>query len=101
LCYHNGNIASMGERRVNRTQVQLTDQQTEALKRLAQQRGVSIAQLVREGVDLLLRSAGSPISYEERTRRMLEMSGRFHSGVGDLSIRHDDYFAEAIEAIDP
>jgi hypothetical protein len=85
---------------VNRTQVQLTDAQTEALRRLANERGVSIAELVREGVDLLLRSAASPMSYEERTRRMLELSGRFSSAVGDLSTRHDDYFVEAILATD-
>jgi Arc/MetJ-type ribon-helix-helix transcriptional regulator len=88
----------MWEHHENRTQVQLTDQQTEALKRLAQQRGVSVAELVREGVDLLLQTAGSPISREERIRRALAASGRFHSDVGDLSIRHDDYFAESVES---
>jgi hypothetical protein len=86
---------------VNRTQVQLTDRQTEALRALAKERGVPIAELVREGVDLLLRRSGNHVSYEERTRRMLEASGKFNSGVGDLSSRHDDYFAEAIEATDP
>jgi hypothetical protein len=83
---------------MTRTQVQLTESQVEALKRLARTRGVSIAELVREGVDLLLRSAGSTLSYDERTRRMLELSGRYNSGLRDLSTRHDDYFVEAIEA---
>jgi Arc/MetJ-type ribon-helix-helix transcriptional regulator len=82
---------------MNRTQVQLTEKQTEALKQLAHERGVSVAELVREGVDLLLRSTSTTLSYDERTRRMLELSGRFHSDVRDLSIRHDDYFAEAID----
>jgi hypothetical protein len=83
---------------MNRTQVQLTDRQTGALRQLAHDRGVSVAELVREGVDLLLRTAGATLSYEERTRRILELSGRYHSGTRDLSTRHDDYFTEAIEA---
>ena len=85
---------------VNRTQVQLTEKQTEALRQLAHDRGVSIAELVREGVELLLRSTGKALSYDERTRRILELSGRYNSGIRDLSTRHDDYLAEAIEAND-
>jgi Arc/MetJ-type ribon-helix-helix transcriptional regulator len=82
---------------MNRSQVQLTAEQTEALRILAAERGVSVSELVRQGVDLLLRSAGHLISKEERKRRAIAASGRFHSGVGDLSIRHDDYFADAAD----
>jgi len=79
-----------------RAQVQFTEEQLEAVRKVARRRGVSVSQVVREGVDLLLRENQSP-SREELVRRSLEMLGQFRSGTGDLSARHDDYFAEASE----
>jgi predicted Ser/Thr protein kinase len=76
-----------------RTQIQLSQQQLNALRRLAAERGVSVAELVREGVDTVLQGV-SKIS-EEKRRRALSVVGKFHSGRSDLSTRHDDYFAEA------
>ena len=77
-----------------RTQIQLTDKQAEELRWLAIERGVSTASLIRQGVDLLLRSAKA-IDRAERKRRALAASGTYRSGLGDLSVRHDEYFAEA------
>jgi hypothetical protein len=79
-----------------RTQVQLTKEQAAELKRLALERGVSVAELVREGVDRVLRESRS-LSREERKRRALTIRA-FPSGVTDLSERHDDYFVESIIA---
>jgi hypothetical protein len=76
-----------------RTQVQLTTEQLNKLKQLAAQRGVSIAELVREGVDVVLQSASTGI--DEKRRRALAAVGRFHSGQKDISARHDDYLTEA------
>ena len=41
-----------------RTQIQLTEEQVNSLKRLANKLHVSLAELVREGVDTILRTSG-------------------------------------------
>ena len=77
-----------------RTQIQLTEEQARSLKRLAAARGRSMADLIREGVDLMLRSDRA----EDRRERMSRASrafGKFRSGKSDLSRKHDEYFAEA------
>lgn len=77
-----------------RTQIQLTDAQLRLLKRLATDRGVSVATLIRESVDRFVRSAG-PVDDEEQRRRALAAAGRFHSGRSDLAAEHDRYLEEA------
>ena len=77
-----------------RTQVQLTDDQMRTLKRMAAELGVSLAELVRQGVDLLVKHAGVD-DQEEQRRRALAAAGRFRSGLGDLAIEHDRYLARA------
>lgn len=76
-----------------RTQIQLTEEQAIALKRLAAKRRISIARLVRQGVEVLLRSYAAT-SDEERRRRAIAVAGRFHSGQSDLSAKHDEHLAE-------
>lgn len=76
------------------TQIELTEEQIEKLGRLAQTRQVSLSELLREGVDLLLQE---DVSHEELRKRALAISGRFRSGLKDLAKRHDDYLAEAIQ----
>ena len=80
-----------------RTQIQLTEQQAQALKSLAAERNSSVAELIRQAVDDLLRRT-SGISIEERRCRAIAAIGRFHSGHKDISTRHDDYLAEAYKA---
>ena len=77
-----------------RTQVQLTEAQMRMVKRLARERGVSVAELIRQGVDLFARSAGT-LDDEEQSRRALAVAGRFRSGLGDLAAEHDRYLDEA------
>jgi len=79
-----------------RAQVQFTEEQLAALREIASREGVSISHVVREGVDLFLRERRGP-SREELVTRSLEAVGLFRSGTGDLSARHDEYFAEAGE----
>ncbi|MGD2158968.1 MAG: hypothetical protein PVG32_18965 [Anaerolineales bacterium] len=80
-----------------RTQIQLTEEQSQALKRLAAREGKTVAELVRLGVDQLLRSQGG-IDPEEQRRRALAVVGKFHSGDEDLSAEHDRYAVEAFES---
>ncbi|BCV24021.1 CopG family transcriptional regulator [Gelria sp. Kuro-4] len=76
-----------------RTQIQLDEKQLVALKSRAAQEGVSMAELVRRGVDLVLASANGGDA-EERIKRAIAVAGRFSSGVPDLSTNHDRYFTE-------
>jgi plasmid stability protein len=76
-----------------RTQIQLTEEQSQKLKLLAAQRGTSVAELVRQSVDRYLASTGA-LDPEERRRRALAAAGRFRSGLHDLSTDHDRYLAE-------
>ncbi len=79
-----------------RTQVQLTDEQARRLRRLAAEQEISLAELVRRGVDLVAGSAGGA-DPAERRRRALAAAGKFRSGRRDLARRHDDRLAEAYQ----
>ncbi len=77
-----------------RTQIQLTESQAERLKRLAAREGVSMAELIRNGVEDLL-TARLPVEREALRQRALAAIGRFRSGAEDLGSAHDRYFEEA------
>jgi hypothetical protein len=78
-----------------RTQIQLTERQARSLKAIADARGVSMAELIRQSVDKLLESQ-QEVDPEERKRCALAIIG-IVSDVPDLSIKHDIYLAEAYE----
>lgn len=77
-----------------RTQIQLTKEQADRLKKVAAKRHLSVAKLIRQAVDALIRS-NAAIEDEERRRRAIAAAGRFRSGVSDLSTAHDKYLSEA------
>ena len=76
------------------TQIQLTDEQYRALRELARDSSVSMAEIIRESVELYLRQNNFQ-SMEEKRRRALEVGGQFGSGLGDLAEQHDRYLDEA------
>ncbi len=78
-----------------RTQIQLTEEQAERLKRLAGERRRSMADLIREAVDDLLEDQSRGATRRERLERAARSFGRFRSGTGDLADRHDVHFADA------
>jgi len=77
-----------------RTQIQLTEEQTKILRNMASSRQVSIAELIRQAVDNLIRSS-TIVDIEERRKRALEAAGRFSSNLRDLSAEHDRHLEEA------
>ena len=79
-----------------RTQVQLSPEQLEALRRLSSTTGRSIADLVRQGVDQVLSAAHRP-GPADRRERAKRVVGLFSSGAADGSADHDRYLAEAFE----
>jgi len=80
------------------TQIELTEEQMKALEEIAQKRHIPLAELIREGVDRLLQSEGLPSSHAALRQRALGIAGRFKSGLGDLSRRHDDYLVETTDS---
>jgi Arc/MetJ-type ribon-helix-helix transcriptional regulator len=81
---------------MTRTQVQLTEEQARALRNLASTRQVSVAELIRQSVDTLIRSSGE-IDIEERRRRAIAAAGRFRSGASNVSAKHDEHLADAFQ----
>ncbi|MBE3074117.1 MAG: CopG family transcriptional regulator [Actinobacteria bacterium] len=77
-----------------RTQIQLSEDEAEAVKKLARERSVSMAAVVRDAVDQYVRRE-SGVSLDERWQRSLAAVGGFHSGGANLSATHDDEFAAA------
>ena len=73
-----------------RTQIQLTERQACALKELAARRGVSLAELVRQGVERILVDADQ----KDKRRRAAAVLGSFDAGPTDVSVNHDLYLAE-------
>jgi hypothetical protein len=77
-----------------RTQIQLTQGQTEALKRRAARERVSMAELIRRSVDRMI-AEEEPMLDPDARRRALGAVGSFRSGLPDLAQGHDKYLAEA------
>lgn len=79
---------------VVRTQIQLSEDEVAAVKRLAAARGVSMAAVIRDAVDRYVEREAEE-TLDQRWARSLAAIGGFRSGIPDLSQRHDDEFAEA------
>jgi hypothetical protein len=77
-----------------RTQVQLTERQLQALRRRSADTGRSLADLIREGVELYVSSPQRP-TRDDQVERALGVAGRFSSGSADGSREHDRHLAEA------
>ena len=77
-----------------RTQIQLTEEQVKALKKMALSRHLSIAEIIRQAVDTVIRT-NTVVDIEERRKRAIDIVGRFSSGKRDISRKHDTYLVEA------
>jgi len=73
-----------------RTQISLTEEQMAALRRMARQRRVSMASLVRGAVDAELERGATEAAWD----RAMRAAGAFDSRLGDVAERHDDYLAQ-------
>lgn len=77
-----------------RTQIQLTEEQVKALKKIALSRHLSIAEIIRQAVDIVIRT-NTMVDIEERRKRAIDIVGRFSSGKRHISRKHDTYLVEA------
>jgi hypothetical protein len=75
---------------MKRIQVYLRPEQIESLRWLAERRKVSIAELIRQGVDRIL--VETPVKDDP----LWNTIGIADSGLGDLAENHDMYIAEMI-----
>ena len=83
---------------MERTQISLDPVQADLLRRLAQERGVSMAHLIREAVDTVYGGSLAPPSRAELWERARSAVGSASSGLGDLAADHDAYLDEAYGA---
>lgn len=77
-----------------RTQIQLNDEQAERIKKIAADRHISMAEVVRQAVDMIIAS-NMAAGAEERKNKALAAVGKFGSGRHDIAREHDKYLAEA------
>ena len=77
-----------------RTQIQLEEDQIKWLRARAQEKGVSISRLIREGIGLY-RETEERVP-EDKKKKALGAIGRYSSNRSDVSVRHDDYLAKAM-----
>jgi len=80
-----------------RTQIQLTEEQTEKAKRLAVERGVSMAEVIREAVDRLPERDDRAERFARALAAIKRGGFRDREGKTDVSIHHDEYLAEILE----
>lgn len=75
-----------------RTQIQLTPEQHRRLRETASARGVSMARVVREGVEQVLERRAGP----DRWALFMSAVGAVHDrrGPHDVARNHDKYLAE-------
>jgi len=79
-----------------RTQIQIEENQIKWLRDRAKERGVSVSQVIREGVELY-RKYEDRIP-EDKKKKALAAIGRYASGVSDISEKHDDYLAKSFQS---
>ena len=79
---------------MQRTQVQFTETQLDALKAQAAELDVSVSEIVRRAVESWLGHVGAPDPDDVR-RRALEAAGRYGSGEENIAREHDRYLPEA------
>lgn len=80
-----------------RTQIQLTEKQAKILKDMAKAKKVSVAELIRQGIGLLLKNS-SIVDTDERKKRALQAIGKFRSGMTDVSEKHDEYLGKDLSS---
>ncbi len=66
-------------------QIYLEEQQDRALRRIAEDKGISLSELIRRSIDLYLENL--PVEDDPA----LKIVGLGRSGLGDLAAKHDEY----------
>ena len=79
-----------------RTQIQLTEEQSDTLHAIARQKKISVSKLISISIDNLIQSH-SLLDYEQKKKNAIAATSKiFRSGKKDISINHDQYFVESL-----
>ncbi len=81
-----------------RTQIQLTEEQAGKAKRLATDRGVSMAEVIRDAIERLPDRDDRAERYARALAAIKRGGFRDREGKTDVSVEHDRYLADAFEA---
>lgn len=76
-----------------RTQIQLPEDQFRLLKEIALRKKVSMAEVIRQSIEVYIHNAGEP-TLDDKYEQLLSVVGKYTSNITDLSTNHDDYLAE-------
>ena len=76
-----------------RTEIELTEDQIRRLDEVAETSGRSVADVIRDSVELYLGQEG-PIDRALAKERARSAIGKFRSSVDDLGVNHDRYLEE-------
>lgn len=80
-----------------RTQIQLTEKQSRKIRALARERRVSLAEAIRQCIDVSLVEGGRDRAALFEGAARLVGAFKDRSGASDLSSRHDRHLAKAFE----
>ena len=69
-----------------RTQIQLTERQSRSLRAMAVRNGVSISELIRQGVDIVITNDSTP-AWDEQVERAISAAGKHRSDGQGTSCR--------------
>lgn len=83
---------------MHRTQIQLTSGQREALRALAARERRSLADVIRESIDLYVSRVAVARGRARLLERARRAAGRYSSGGVDGSTRHDDHLGAAFRS---
>jgi Arc/MetJ-type ribon-helix-helix transcriptional regulator len=72
--------------------ITLTPEQDSRVRHIARDRSTSMAEVVRSAIEAL--PEVPTIDRAARIRRILEASGKYHSGLADVAENHDFYLGE-------
>jgi hypothetical protein len=81
-----------------RTQIQLTGEQAAKLKRVAAERGVSMAEVIRDAVDGIPDRDDRAGRFARAIEAIRKSRFRDREDRTDVSVRHDEYLADIYEA---
>lgn len=83
---------------MERTQISLEPEQADRLRRLARERGTSMAHLIRDAVDMAYGTVVAPPTREELWERAFRAVGVGRGDGAPVSEDHDRYLDEAYQA---
>jgi len=79
-----------------RTQIQLTEEQAQKAKRLAAERGVSMAEVIRQLLDAAPAADDRTARFARAVDAARGAGFRDREGKTDVALRHDAYLAETL-----